>query len=76
MAKSIFFPGSKTSTHKVPILTSLLSSLHRKQKEHFVFIFDYVVKTNISPETNDSSETENFIYPQEQNQVKQQLCKS
>lgn len=44
VAKSIFPLGIKTNNHKVPILTSLLSSLHHRQKEHFVFIFDYVVK--------------------------------
>lgn len=76
MQASLHTSPSEASTEavwwlKVPIRYPSwpLSSLHHKQKEHFVFIFDYVVKNN-------SSETEDFIYPQEQKQVKQQLCES
>lgn len=76
LLSSHFSSGNKTSTHKVPNLSFLLSALHPKQEEHFVSIFDCVVKTYISPETNNISETANFIYLQEQKQVKQRLCES
>lgn len=43
------------------MLTSLSSPLRHRQREHFVFIFDYIVKTNGSPESKNS------IYPQNKN---------
>lgn len=75
VAKSIFPSEIKTNNHKVPILTSLVFVASQAERT-FCFHIWLCCKTNVSPETNDSSEADDVIYPQEQKQAKQQLCES